>query len=390
MLRPVAVWRVQAQSLPRVALRIPSGLGAPLRATLELVHEDGHRVEMDYLPGLADPGARLSVELPHAPPEGYHDVRVWLRGPTGECDARQRLVVAPRTALTARESLGPAAAHGVFTNLYSVRSDRGFGSGDFADLHALVDGCSARGLDFVGLNPLHALRYTGDGISPYNPVSRIFRSWLYLDMELAVDRDAQTLLASSDMQALLARLRGADRLDYQAIRDAKCSVLRVLHRTFAARHRSRDTERGRAHATYRAIHGAALDDFATFAALDAHLSGDPAIGGDMRRWPAHFRNPRSPEVAAFRGAHADEIAFARWLQFETDRQLAVCATRARDAGMRVGLYSDLAVGSAPDSADVWAHPELFARGVHVGAPPDDYSATGQDWGFPPIDPHRLE
>ncbi len=394
VLAPVAVWRMQALSWPRVALRIPAGLGWPLRVELELVQEDGHRAETGHLCGRAEVGAHASFELPCVPPEGEHDLRVRLRGASATREVRQRWIVVPRTALTAREALGATAARGVIANLYSVRSERGFGFGDFADLGRLIAACGSNGLDFIGLNPLHALRHAGDGVSPYSPVSRLFRSWLYLDLdavpELATDADARRLLDSPAMRQRIAVLRAADRIDSEAVRDAKRDVLRVLHRAFATQHRSRDTARGRAHAAYRTAQGTLLDDYATFAALDAWLARDPAIGHDVRRWPDGFRDPRSPEVAAFRGAHAEEIAFERWLQFETDRQFAAAARKARDAGMRIGLHSDLAIGSAPDSADVWAFPGLFVRGASVGAPPDDYSSTGQDWGFPPIDPNRLE
>jgi 4-alpha-glucanotransferase len=65
-------------------------------------------------------------------------------------------------------------------------------------------------------------------------------------------------------------------------------------------------------------------------------------------------------------------------------------TDAREHGLAIGLYADLAVGNAPGGADVWVHRELFARGVDLGAPPDPYSATGQSWGLAPLLPHRLQ
>ncbi|MFQ5692085.1 MAG: 4-alpha-glucanotransferase, partial [Nitrospinota bacterium] len=63
--------------------------------------------------------------------------------------------------------------------------------------------------------------------------------------------------------------------------------------------------------------------------------------------------------------------------------------RARDRGLPVGIYHDLAAGAAPDGSDAWAFQDLFPDGATLGAPPDNYSETGQDWALPPIDPRRL-
>jgi 4-alpha-glucanotransferase len=77
------------------------------------------------------------------------------------------------------------------------------------------------------------------------------------------------------------------------------------------------------------------------------------------------------------------------VQCELEAQLGACAQAARDCGMSLGLYGDLALGDAPFSADVWARPEHYVQGVSVGAPPDPYSDAGQEWGLVPFHPLAL-
>jgi 4-alpha-glucanotransferase len=130
-------------------------------------------------------------------------------------------------------------------------------------------------------------------------------------------------------------------------------------------------------------------DYATFLALEGHFALPQSKGPDENDWPPAYRNPDSPEVEAFRHTHYREIEFHIYVQFELDRQLAAVAAQARRAGMPLGLYHDLAIGSAADGSDAWAFGNLFVKGVEVGAPPDPYSDVGQTWGFPPVDPRRL-
>src|SRR6185436_16076428 len=108
---------------------------------------------------------------------------------------------------------------------YAVESDRNWGAGDLGDLATLVDFAGSIGAAFVGVNPLHALRNTRREISPYSPVSRLYRNPLYLDIdaipELAESPSIARRLASRAMQATLARLRDGGRVDYPAVMAVK-------------------------------------------------------------------------------------------------------------------------------------------------------------------------
>jgi 4-alpha-glucanotransferase len=165
---------------------------------------------------------------------------------------------------------------------------------------------------------------------------------------------------------------------------AKRPALEAMHRTFVTQHRGRDTPRGRAYAAYLDAQGEALDDFATWCVLDERWEGRP-----WQTWPAEFRDADGEPVRTLRAREGERVDLHRWLQFELDRQLGEAQARARELGLPIGLYQDLAIGSAADGSDTWMNPDLFLDGAAIGAPPDPYASAGQNWGLPVINPHRL-
>jgi 4-alpha-glucanotransferase len=382
LLDPVQVWREHAASLARLELR--AGPGA-LSGRIELRLEDGRVLEAQ-LAAAAGRDGRVSLALPCHAPQGYHRVRVELDDGR---ETEQLLVVVPRTAPRACEFLGGRRAFGVSTNLYTVRGRRGLGYGDFTDLHELLELVGSWGGDFVSLNPLHALRNRGESISPYSPVSRLWRNMLYIDVESVPEFEAceaaRSRLATDGGASTVRSLREADRIDHAAVRELKLGLLRELHRTFLEGERAGATARGREYTAFTQEAGDALLDFATFEALAEGFPDEL----DWRRWPERYLDPRAPAVLAFRRERAEALDLQCWIQFELERQLAVAARAGRAAGLAFGLVNDLAVGSPPDSADAWAEPGLVTRGVSIGAPPDAFAADGQDWGLAPIDPNRL-
>ena len=82
--------------------------------------------------------------------------------------------------------------------------------------------------------------------------------------------------------------------------------------------------------------------------------------------------------------------FYRWLEWIAAEQLSSAQQAAKDAGMHIGIMSDMAVGVHPSGADVWWNPERFAKGATVGAPPDMFNQQGQNWSQPPLSPINLE
>ena len=370
ILAPVRVCVLERGEPARTELRLPEAAGRTVAWQARLRLEEGEPRRLDGTVEIDATGG-ATIPLGRRIPEGYHSLHVRVSDRGAEREAEQSLIVAPRRCRAVTRVFG------VVANLYTVRSREDWGVGDLSGLGALVEWTAAEGGAFVGINPLHALRNRGWDVSPYSPVSRLFRNPIYLDPAAvpAPGAGARAPLDDAETRRERAALRASGAVEYERVMALKRRVLRSLHAGAtpdASYQRFLETE------------GEPLERFATFEALVDHLGKD-----DWRDWPEPFRDPRSSEVAAFRDAHAREVDFHRWLQYEVDRQLGAAAARGRRAGLGVGLYQDLAIGTAASGADVWANPHLFLEGVSVGAPPDDLAAMGQNWGLPPLDPRAL-
>lgn len=282
-------------------------------------------------------------------------------------------------------------AWGIAVQLYGLRSTRNWGIGDFTDLKRLIELAGTAGADFVGVNPLHAL-YAADPsrISPYSPSSREFINVLYLDplamIGYAESGATRAAVASRSFQAFLAQQRAGATVGYAEIAAAKQSIFRLIFEAFE-------------HRIQTAPHDEMVGDFAAFTrtggstlrshALYQTLSSLVGFGPDWSNWPVEFRDPTSAAVTEFAEQHARELRYHAFLQWQADRQLGACAKTAHNAGMRIGLYLDLALGCAPDSAEGWERQAEIVPGFHIGAPPDDLNANGQDWGLFVPNPEAL-
>src|SRR3569832_737850 len=237
--------------------------------------------------------------LPVQPPPGYHDLEL----SDGALAEPQRMVTPARCYLPPALQ-DSARVWGLGVQLYSLRSQRNWGMGDFTDLKTLVDLAAELGADVVGVNPLHAL-YTRNPkhASPYSPSSRLFLNVLYLDVDAAVESDdcaeAREAIADQEFQAALRALRADEVVDYPAVAARKLRVLELLFRCFRTRHLDTPSERGRAFHDHRAAQGENLRLYALFEALHEHLHvADPEMWG-WPVWPEAYRDPHSQAVAAF-------------------------------------------------------------------------------------------
>jgi len=339
---------------------------------------------------------RAALPLPPDLVMGYYQLQVHVQSGATPRQGRMLLVLAPPQVYTPA-LLGQQRLWGLQLPLYALVSRRNWGMGDCGDLQRLLP--LARELDaaFIGLNPLHHLGAAlTESISPYYPTSRSFPDPLYLDLEkvpeLGATPQVQEYLAGTAVQAHLTALRQGRHVNYAAVAQLKQAALAQLFATFLEHHgdpQAPRTGRGQEFAHFLAQQGRLLHDFATFLALAEHWQEQQSPAVNWQDWPNAYHDPASPAVAAFqqeRRRHILRHAYAQWLMAE---QLAGTQRLAKEQGLALGLYLDLAVGVNPGGFDTWRHQDLFAHAVDIGAPPDDFSPLGQNWHLAPLAPQAL-
>ncbi|MGO4883527.1 MAG: 4-alpha-glucanotransferase [Bryobacteraceae bacterium] len=327
---------------------------------------------------------RKQVPLPVGLPLGYHDAHVRL----GDLRQTTRLIVAPKRAYAHPALADGGKAAGIALALYGIRSARNWGCGDLRDLHGVVDWIADDAkASFIALNPLHAIYNRRPyNTSPYLPECIFYPNYLYLDVESIPDfrasRRAQKLWSQPETPRQLALLRDSEYVEYEQVAQWKLRFLKLAFAEFLREHRT-GTPRAREFGDFLVSEGDLLVRFATYSALDEYLHARHPDMWTWRDWPAPYQDPDSPETQAFRKKHWRLFLFYCYVQWQLSLQLAAAQSYARQRGLSIGLYHDLALATDSFGADLWAQRRFFATGCHVGSPPDDFAPKGQDWGFPP-------
>ncbi|TYB41154.1 4-alpha-glucanotransferase [Actinomadura chibensis] len=367
--------RARADTLPPalVVRRAGGGATGPILAELRryLGQDEDAEVEIE-IGGGEPPGLGFEpLEQRADVPSGGHRLRV--RRLRDRHPVHVQLLVAPAALRP------PPRAWGFTAQLYSVRSRASWGLGDLRDLADLAAWSGrALGAGFVLVNPLHATEPVPPvGPSPYSPASRRFPSPLYLRIEDMPEYAALTADDRERFAATAAELRaGTGLLDRDAVWAGKLAAFEALYRV-------RRDGPDPAFDEFRRREGPALARFATWCAISEEQGTS-----DWRRWPSALQRAGDHAVLDDPSRHA-RAAFHEWLQWRLDGQLAAAQRAALDAGMAVGIVHDLAVGVPHGSADTWADRSLYAPGMSVGAPPDEFNQRGQDWGQRPWRPDAL-
>ncbi|HEV7800177.1 MAG TPA: 4-alpha-glucanotransferase, partial [Burkholderiales bacterium] len=326
-------------------------------------------------------------------PLGYH--RYALHGPHVSVEDWVSFIVGPESCYLPPALHAGARVWGPVLQLYSVRSERNWGMGDYTDLRSVVEQWGHRGAGVVGANPLHALYpHNPAHASPYSPSSRLFFNVLYIDVEAVADaRESAEVLAAmgtAGFQSALQAARSSELVDYPAVAALKFPLLELAYRHFRDHHLAYEAERGRAFRRFQSEGGERLRQHALFEALQEHFHRhDQSIWG-WPVWPEAYRSPDAAEVKQFAQANVERVEYYEYLQWQAALQIQRAGARAEDLGYGVGVYQDLAISIDRGGAESWANQDVYAVGASVGAPPDEVNLKGQNWGLPPLRPERLK
>lgn len=339
---------------------------------------------MQVVDGVEIAGVQYELRRLALPPQsrGYYRLRVQL-----DKETQANIVVAPAKCYLPLDC--ERRPWGVAAQTYALHSEKDWGIGDFSCIGDLAHWLAPQDVEAVALSPLHALFLDAPELaSPYSPSSRLFLNPLFLDVtaipEFGESEEARALVASLETAGLLRTMRKTSLIHYAAVARAKLATLEKLHKQFCDRQQSAGGARSAAYRQFVAQSGVELDRFVAFQLLSERHGHH-----DWLSWEQAYRDPRSEAVTQLLNEQKPRADFFRYLQWQCDEQLSSAAKTAHGAGMRLGLYRDLAVSVASNSSDCWSRQDQFMGMLRVGAPPDPFNEAGQEWGVVPLNPVAL-
>jgi 4-alpha-glucanotransferase len=262
---------------------------------------------------------------------------------------------------------------GVLVPVGSLRSAKSSGVGEFADLPLLADWCLEAGLDVIQILPVND---TGGETSPYSATSAFALHPLYLrvdDVPEVGSVRSEDAGIDAELRAMREEIDASPRIRFADVLEQKLDILERVHR---ARREEIAADAGLA----RWIEDNPwVREFAVYRCIKDRQG--------KRSWVDwnDLRNPSFADIEALwhEPSLQDELTFHCWVQYNAESQLRAAAAAVSERG--VYLKGDLPILMAEDSADVWAHREIFKPELRAGAPPDMFSHLGQNWGLPIYD-----
>ena len=261
---------------------------------------------------------------------------------------------------------------GTLVPVFSLRTRKSAGIGDFGDLKAMIDFVASTGQKVLQLLPINdtTITHTWTDSYPYSCISVFAIHPQYADLHALPElKDAK---ARAEAEKTRAELNALDKIDYEKVNDFKINYLRQIF--------NQEGEKMMKTAEYKAF----FQDTELWLVPYAQYSylRDKNGTADFNQWPDHQvwdeaerKALTDPKTAAYKN-----VAFFYFVQFVLDRQMQEAHEHAKAKG--VILKGDIPIGVNRNGCDVWTEPKYFNLNGQAGAPPDDFSANGQNWGFP--------
>ena len=256
--------------------------------------------------------------------------------------------------------------------VFSLRTRKSAGIGDFGDLKTMIDFVASTGQKVLQLLPINdtTITHTWTDSYPYSCISVFAIHPQYADLHALPElKDAK---ARAEAEKTRAELNALDKIDYEKVNDFKINYLRQIF--------NQEGEKIMKTAEYKAF----FQDTELWLVPYAQYSylRDKNGTADFNQWPDHQvwdeaerKALADPKTAAYKN-----VAFFYFVQFVLDRQMQEAHEHAKAKG--VILKGDIPIGVNRNGCDVWMEPKYFNLNGQAGAPPDDFSANGQNWGFP--------
>lgn len=256
--------------------------------------------------------------------------------------------------------------------VFSLRTRKSAGIGDFGDLKTMIDFVASTGQKVLQLLPINdtTITHTWTDSYPYSCISVFAIHPQYADLHALPElKDAK---ARTEAEKTRAELNALDKIDYEKVNDFKINYLRQIF--------NQEGEKMMKTAEYKAF----FQDTELWLVPYAQYSylRDKNGTADFNQWPDHQvwdeaerKALADPKTAAYKN-----VAFFYFVQFVLDRQMQEAHEHAKAKG--VILKGDIPIGVNRNGCDVWTEPKYFNLNGQAGAPPDDFSANGQNWGFP--------
>lgn len=256
--------------------------------------------------------------------------------------------------------------------VFSLRTRKSAGIGDFGNLKTMIDFVASTGQKVLQLLPINdtTITHTWTDSYPYSCISVFAIHPQYADLHALPE--LKNAKARAEAEKTRAELNALDKIDYEKVNDFKINYLRQIF----------NQEGGKMMKT--AEYKAFFQDTELWLVPYAQYSylRDKNGTADFNQWPDHQvwdeaerKALADPKTAAYKN-----VAFFYFVQFVLDRQMQEAHEHAKTKG--VILKGDIPIGVNRNGCDVWMEPKYFNLNGQAGAPPDDFSANGQNWGFP--------